>query len=404
VNRQLTVLFAAFEALLVAAIGIAVPLLPLTLLWGIQYGLALDWSVFWRAAADIWLLGHGVDITMTLDPTTAAQLGFPGAGTPVELTIGALGFSLLTALLAVRAGRRVAETRYRVMGLIVSLSTFALVSFGVAFSALHPLARPSLVQGVLLPTAVFAVGALIGLRNSRALTGDAPTPVRNWLGDRSLTTRTVLTTGLRGGAAAVAGIMLLAAAVTAAAIAASYARIITLYESLHTEVLGGIAVTLGQLAFLPNLVVWTASWLVGPGFAIGTGSSVSPLASQLGPVPAIPVLGALPQGQLAVGFLGLLAPVVVGFLVGAVLGPGARRELERRELVIVALIIGASGGVILGVLAWVSGGTAGPGRLVDVGPNPWAVGAWGALELFLSSLFGLFASLRRPRKADRPQR
>ena len=395
-NRQLTALFAAFEALLVAAIGIAVPLVPLTLLWGIQYGLAIDWTVFWRAAVDIWLLGHGVDITMTLDPATASLLGFPGAGAPVTLTIAALGFALLTALLGVRAGRRVAETRHRLLGLIVSLSAFALVSFGVTFSALHPFARPSIVQGTILPTLVFAVGALIGVRRARADRNDAPAPVRDWLGSRSLTTRTVLTTGVRAGVAAAAGVMLLASLVTAGALALSYARIISLYESLHTEVLGGVAVTLGELAFLPNLVIWAASWLVGPGFALGTGSAVSPLATQLGPVPAIPLLGALPQGALAFGFIGLLVPVVVGFLVGAVVGPGARRVLERRELVLVAVCAALVGGAILGLLAGVSGGAAGPGRLVDVGPNPWAVGGWASVELFVACLAGLFASLRRP--------
>lgn len=393
-NRQFTALFAAFEAVLVAAIGIAVPLVPLTLLWGIQYGLAIDWTVFWRAAVDLWLLGHGVDVTMTLDPATASLLGFPAAGLPVTLTIAALGFAMLTLLLGVRAGRRVAETRHRLLGLIVSLTTFGLVSFGVTFSALHPFARPSLVQGTLLPTLVFAVGAMIGVRRALALRHDAPTPVRDWMGTRSVTVRLVLSTGLRGGLAAVAGIMLLASIVTAGAIAFSYARIISLYEGLHTEVLGGIAVTLGQLAFLPNVVVWTASWLIGPGFALGTGSAVSPLATQLGPVPAIPLLGALPQGALAIGFVGLLVPVVVAFLVGAILGPGARRDLERRELVLIALVVGLVGGIVLGLLAWFSGGAAGPGRLADVGPNPWAVGGWASLELFVASLIGLFASLR----------
>jgi hypothetical protein len=395
-NRQLTFLFAAFEAILVAAIGVAIPLVPLTLLWGIQYGLAVDWLVFWRAAVDVWLLGHGVDITFTLDPTSAAVLGFPAAA-PVTLTIAALGFALLTALLGIRAGRRVAETKHRLLGLIVSLATFGVVSFGLAYSALHEFARPSLVQGAILPTAVFAVGVLIGFRSTRALRAEAAAPVRDWLGDRTITTRTVLTTAVRGGAATAAGVLLLAAVVTAGAIALSYARIIGLYEGLHSEVLGGVAVTLGEIAFLPNVVVWTASWLIGPGFAIGTGSAVTPLATTLGPVPGIPLLGALPQGQLALGFVGLLVPVVVAFLVGAILGPRARRDLEPRELVLVALGIAVVGGVILGTLAWLSGGAAGPGRLLDVGPNALAVGACAALEFFVASLIGLFASLRRPR-------
>lgn len=403
-NRQLTALFAAFEAILVVAIGVAIPLVPLTLMWGIHYGLAIDWAVFWRVAVDTWLLGHGVDITMTLDPTTAAQLGLPTAGEPFTLTIALLGFALLTVLLGVRAGRRVAETRYRILGELVSLTTFALASFAVSFTALHPDARPSLVQGTLLPTLVFAVGMAVGVRRTRNLLDDRGSALRDWVNDWPAAVRGVVVTALRGGAAAAATVFTLAAVLTAAAILISYARIITLYESLHTEVLGGVTLTLGQLAMLPNLVIYTASWLVGPGFALGTGSSVSPLATQLGPIPAIPVLGALPPGALAFGFVGLLVPVVAGFLVGAILGPAARRMLGRRELALVAVGIGLVGGVILGLLAWASTGSAGPGRLQDVGPNPLAVGGWAALELGLAALVGLFASLRKsPAKVHEPQ-
>jgi hypothetical protein len=57
--------------------------------------------------------------------------------------------------------------------------------------------------------------------------------------------------------------------------------------------------------------------------------------------------------------------------------------------------IGIVGGVILGLLAWFAGGAAGPGRLVDVGPNPWAVGIAAALEIAIAATIGLFASRRR---------
>ena len=400
-NRQLTALFAAFEAILVVAIGVAIPLVPLTLLWGIQYGLAIDWAVFWRASADTWLLGHGVDLVITLDPTTAAQFGFPTAGVPFTVSIALLGFALLTLLLGVRAGRRVAETTFRVMGELVSLATFAGASLLVTFSAQHPAATSSLVQGTLFPTLVFAIGLVIGVRRTSNLTDDRGSSIRDWINDWPTPVRDVLTTALRGGAAAAASVVGLAAIVTAVAILVSYAQIITLYEGLHTEVLGGAAITLGQLSLLPNLVIYTASWLVGPGFALGTGSAVSPLATALGPIPAIPVLGALPPGELAFGFVGLLAPVVVGFLVGAILGPGARRRLDGRGLAIAGIGIGLVGGVILGLLAWASMGAAGPGRLQDVGPNPLAVGGWAALEIGVAALFGLIASLRKsPVKQD----
>lgn len=395
-NRQLTALFAALEALLVAAIGIAIPLVPLTALWAFQFGLGIDWTTFWRAAVDIWLLGHGVDVVMTLDPVTATTLGLPGADAPVQLTIALLGFTLLTILLGIRAGRRVAETRHRRLGALVSLGTFAAIAFLVTLSALHPLARPSLWQGTLLPTLVFAVGLAIGVRIEA---DDAGGRLRTWFERRPAPVRLIAVTALRGGTAAAAGIVALAAVLAAAAMVLSYATIITLYESLHGELLGGAAITLGQLSLLPNVVVWTASWLIGPGFAIGTGSLVSPLGTQLGPIPALPLLGALPPGDLPFGFAGLVVPIAVGFLTGAVLGQRQVVRLDRGPMLLGGLGVGIVGGALLGLLAWASAGAAGPGRLVDVGPDPWAVGLCAALELGLASTLGMLASRGRdPRR------
>src|SRR5690606_30762586 len=133
----------------------------------------------------------------------------------------------------------------------------------------------------------------------------------------------------------------------------------------------GIAVTVGQLAFLPNLVIFAASWLVGPGFAIGAGSSVSPIATQLGPLPAVPFFGALPSGDLAFGFVGLLVPVLAGFLVAAILRPRLVESLDVDRPLLWLIGTGAAAGVVagllLGGLAAVASGAAGPGRLGEVG-------------------------------------
>ena len=40
-----------------------------------------------------------------------------------------------------------------------------------------------------------------------------------------------------------------------------------------------------------------AAYLSGPGFAVGVGTEVSPLTSTLGPLPAVPALGALPDAM-----------------------------------------------------------------------------------------------------------
>ncbi|WP_394771061.1 DUF6350 family protein [Lacisediminihabitans sp.] len=403
-NRPLTTLFAALEALLVVGIGIGISLVPLTILWAFQYGLQIDWIVFWRAAADIWLLGSGVDVTMTLNPVIAASLGFAGAGAPFILSIAPLGFALLTVLLGARAGRRIGEIPHNYLGILAAIVTFGVLSLGVTLSTLTASARPSIWQGALLPTIVFAIGLFVGLvlgsRTSVAVRGTASgRSLLDRLGGRPRS-RAVATAALTGGLGAASVVLAVSAVLVAVLLLLSYARIISLYEGVHAAVLGGIAITVGQLAFLPNLVIWAASWLVGPGFSIGTGSAVSPLGTSLGPIPAIPILGALPSGQFAWGFLGLLIPVLAGFLAAILARPRLVAALDARPsagiLIGTGLLIGVVGGVALGLLAWASAGAAGPGRLVDVGPSPLLVGAFAALEFGVAAVIGLLVG-RPPR-------
>lgn len=410
-NRPLTSLFAALEALLVVSIGIGIPLVPLTFMWAFQYGLQLDWAVFWRASVDFWLIGHGAEVTFTLDPVTATSAGFAQAGTPFAVSIAALGIGLLTVLLAVRAGRRIAETPYARVGAVVAILVVAALAFGATFSARHEFAAPSLWQGALFPTLVFAAGLLLGRgvagRRLRRMPGREATgsAFGGWWAGQPGPRRAVLTQSLRGGVAAVAVVVLVSSVLLAVMILANYAQVIALYEGIHAGVLGGVAVTLAELAFLPNMVVWVASWCVGPGFAIGAGSSVSPLGTSLGPLPAVPVFGALPTGDLAFGFLGLLIPVVAAFIVGAAIRPAVLRIAEPggessrspvTVLVLTGLGVGVVGGLLLGLLAWISGGAAGPGRLVEVGPDAVVVGLFAAAEFGVPALLGLLVG-RSPR-------
>ena len=263
------------------------------------------------------------------------------------MTIALLGFALLTLLLGARAGRRIAESGHRRLGGLSGVAVFALLSAAVTLSVLHPMARPSIWQGVLLPTLVFAAGLGLGmLRADRD--ADAPRAERGrvarWVAGLPIDTRATAGAALRGGFAAVSIILVASAVALTALLVFGYADIIRLYEALHTEVVGGIAVTALQLAALPDLVVWTASWFVGPGFAIGTGSQVSPLGTALGPLPALPIFGALPTGDSPLAFAGLLVPVVAGFLAGAAVRPALARALEGVRLPAV-LLVGLGGGV-----------------------------------------------------------
>ncbi|MDN4616135.1 DUF6350 family protein [Leifsonia sp. F6_8S_P_1B] len=426
-NRTSVALLAALEAVIVAAIGLGVCLVPLTLLWAFQYQLGADWLVVWRAAADIWLVGHGVNLTVALDPQTVATLGLPGAAAPFQITIALLGFAVLTAGLGVRTGARAAQTPHRITGAVTAIAVFLAISALVALTSGSAVVQPSVWQGFLLPPFVYAVGVgcgfvLAALRSpassastASAASDDAPTsagapdgngsrperpgtaladaPVVVALRDRVDAVPDAVRAGaldaLRAGTAATAMIVGVAALILALLIFGNYGTMISLYEQLQTGVLGGIALTLGQLAFLPNLVIWLASWLVGPGFAIGTGSSVSPIGTELGPLPGLPLFGVIPPGGFSFGLVGIVVPLLAGFAAAVLLrSRAAAPHPGLRTLFLTAAGIGIVAGIELGLLAWWSSGSLGPGRLHDVGPNPWLVGLLAAAEVAVAAAIG----------------
>jgi len=403
VARWLTVLFGAFEALIVLAVGLAIPLALGSLVWALHLGFGPDWVVIWRAAADIWLLGHGVDLTFQLDPATVELLAISGSARPVLVSIAVLGVALLTALLAVRAGRRIAEVGHPIVGAVAEVLAFASGAAGVALLAADPAASASLGQAIALPALVFTIGLAVGI-GSVLLRPQRYADISDRYAQRMRQLLDRVPERLRVGAAAVwraaigsvLGLIAVAAVVTALAMVFGFGQIIALYESLHTEVLGGIVLTAAQLALLPNVVMWVLSWLVGPGFLLGVGSSVGPFGTSLGPLPPLPVLGALPADPGDAAWLVLVLPVAVGFTMGMLVYPRMRHVLRDWWAVLVGLASGALAGLILGLLAAASAGAAGPGRLVAVGPDPVAVGLWAGIELAVAITVGLLAAASLP--------
>jgi hypothetical protein len=209
--------------------------------------------------------------------------------------------------------------------------------------------------------------------------------------------RSAAAAAARGGTAAAALLIAGAALVLTVLIVVDFGSLIGLYEQLQSGALGGAALTIAQAAFLPNAVIWTAAWLIGPGFAIGTASSVSPVGTQLGPIPTVPLLGVLPSGTLALGFLGLVVPLLAGFVAAVLLRSHVNRSAAvhgPRWVFLTALGVGSVAGIELGLLAWWSAGSFGPGRLHDVGPNPWMVGVVAAVEIAVAAAIGMLAGGR----------
>lgn len=408
-NRLGTALLAAIEAVVTVGVGIGIALVPLTLLWGFEYGLQVDWDVFWKATGSVWLVGHGVDVSFLLGSAVAKSSGVSGAADPINVTLAALGFAVVTAWLGARAGRRFAETEHRTTGLLVGTAVVAVLGLGVALSSTSAATQPTIWQSVVLPALWFGIPALISsevCRRRRDLPADPATQRVIDLLDRvPVLWRTVAGFGLRAGTAATAVVVAFAGVVVGLLLFTSFAEVITLYEQSHAGVIGGIALTVGQLAFLPDFVGWATSWLIGPGFAIGTGSSVSPIATTLGPIPGLPVFGALPTSGHTFGLVWILVPVIAGFAIGGSMRPRLVRALGNADSALHRALAGVATGIVAGVLtgliAWVSSGSFGPGRLADVGPHALVVGGFAALEIGLPAVIALAAGSDLVRLPDR---
>lgn len=159
-----------------------------------------------------------------------------------------------------------------------------------------------------------------------------------------------------------------AAALVAALLVGHVSRVGDLWASLDADTGGSLALGAGNLLAIPTLVLWTTSALLGPGFELGTNTSVDLTGVQLGQVPAFPVLGALPgPGELPgwVFVLGLV-PLLAGMVSGWRVDPGAREGVMAR--IALGAGAGALAGLALGILVGVSGGAIGPGRMADAGP------------------------------------
>jgi hypothetical protein len=322
-------------------------------------------------AARVWLLAHGGVLMIGEDRVTLVPLGF-------TLVFGALCSS--TGRFAYRQGLlsrtdELTDDRRRrlVLGSVgqvaAGYTVFAvLVAWLVTGTA--ELWRPAL-GALLLSAAGSAIGA--GLAAGYRPWRSGP----DWL-----------QRGLRGAAAGGLGLVAVSAVTLATAVVLGETRVAALEDALRFDAGGVFVWAVATLAYLPNLLGWTLSWLLGGGFTVGSGSLVSLSTTQLGMMPAIPVFGALPPVGAANPWM--LTWLVAGVAVGAVTGVVAVRR--DRSGTGGGLVAGAAGGLLVALvfLAWVaaSRGALGGLRLADLGPRLIESLAIGVPLVFLSACLG----------------
>ncbi|WP_217183054.1 DUF6350 family protein [Streptomyces sp. AC495_CC817] len=399
-QRLLVALLAAFDAAIAAAVGLAVLLAPLTVLWTLAFGITADWGALWPLTGTLWQFGHGVPLDVTIPVETLTALGIAPDAARFTLSVAPLAFLVFTLLFAARSGARAARAGAWLLGSLAGTAAFAVIATGVALTSQLAVARTSLVLAVVLPAAVYLVGAVGGAVRVVWEDGDGGLIDRvhdvidSW-GDWG----PVPAAAVRGAAFAVVGVTGAAALAVAVMTALRGGEVVALFEAARVDLLGAVMITLAHLAFLPTLIVWAASWLAGPGFAVGVGTAVSPAGTQLGVVPGIPVLGLLPENGSIWMLVVVIVPVAAGAFSGwavrsrlvwegTPLGPGPRAGIAAG----IALLSAA----VAAVAAVLAGGSLGPARLAEAGPSvlPFALALGGEV------LVGAAILLLSPRHRD----
>lgn len=83
---------------------------------------------------------------------------------------------------------------------------------------------------------------------------------------------------------------------------------------LQPGIFGGILLFALTLLYLPNFMIASLAYVSGAGFALGRDTLITPLTFELGKIPALPILGALPTGRHPLYLLSVVVIVAIGVL------------------------------------------------------------------------------------------
>ncbi|WP_431797575.1 cell division protein PerM [Microbacterium kunmingense] len=382
-QRFVVALLAAVDAAIAASVGLALILAPATLLWVLGFGTAADWSALWPATASVWQLGHLVPLEITLPPIYLTAAGIDKSAASFSLSLAPLALATLTAVLAARTGVRASRSEAWESGLIGGIVVFTALAAGVALTGANALAATPTGLAIALPALVFALPATLAAVVTEwreadvGLIARARDALEQRTGESGLA---AVSETARGVGIVVAGFIGAGAALLTVALVIRGPQVVALSQAGNADVLGASVIALGQLAYLPTLVLWAASFLAGPGFAVGAATTVAPAGTQVGVLPPVPLLGVIPESTTSWLLLLALVPVALGALAGWMVRsrlvadhPRAIAEGWGLRATVAGAVALLSGGAAA-LLALVAGGSIGPGALAQVGPAPGAVG------------------------------
>ncbi|NUP59393.1 MAG: hypothetical protein HOQ06_07935, partial [Pseudarthrobacter sp.] len=359
------------QAAIISALVVVAPIVAVWATAGFQNG---QFEVLARLAGQSWLLVHGVPLELAGAGAAAASHGGSGL-----LSLIPLGLTLIPFLLAWRAGRRLARASYTDQlwqALLGSWGVYAAFGAATGFVCRTAEVGINLWFALLVPLVPYGLGMVIGARReagswSRLIGVDAV----DWISRTSQHSRwagSYFASAAKAGFVGVVSALTLAAVLLAVDLFIHWNLVVAVYEALDAGPVGGAALTIAQLGFLPNLVVFALAWTSGAGFAMGAGSQVGPLGTAVGPLPSVPVLAAIPSGPLDYAFVALIVPVLAGVFAGwwflregenhfdewLAIKVRARWFTATVSTLVLGVLVGVAAGLLTVCLAWVARGSA----------------------------------------------
>lgn len=322
-----------------------------------------------RAGADAWLMGHGSRLELA---------GLPLGMTPLALTMALLLASFRGGQWAARHSAGTEEDRALGVAVAAFAGVYVVIAVLVCVIATQTGATPGLGRTVLGALVVSVVAGGCGMAST---TGR----LEAWI-DRLPEWATEIAAGALLGTLT---LVLAGAVLVATSLLFSFNEASSVMSSLDLSTGDAVTFTFVMALAAPNAVLLGCSYLLGPGFAFGVGTTVSPQAVSLGAVPAVPVLAALPDDGPTAGWL--VALLVVPSVCAAVGVVRSRRRAEPLPLDIAALRGAAAGfgaAVVITIAIALAGGPLGTGRLAHIGAPTASVLGYASVAMSLGGLIG----------------
>ena len=302
-----------------------------------------------RAALWIWIGAHSIPFDLSLPPSgLAGHLSY--------LPLGALIFPVL----AIRSG--VARTIERLDN-DSSLVGAARAAFAIGYTLFALAASFFSKTDSIRPVWYFAIIYVLPFTLLCAAT---------------VGRRVALGQGFLYGSRIIALLLGLSSIVFGILLLVNISMVKNLTTVLQPGIFGGFLLLLLNILYIPNAIVSTLAYFSGVGFAVGSGTLVSPTSFRLNKIPAMPLLGALPENKSLISLIGVLVIVAAGALLVT-----WTISLDQKVLV---------QSLIVAVLLSAFVGYSGSGALITDAMSAVGVSTW-KFTLAIAAQLGLGAAL-----------